>query len=159
MSEDKFWSLLKEYTMTTTKKRLPKTTKTKATQMDEMLKTTQTDLDVAAIGNPDSGGNGGIKKEYLKSRNLCKVTFRLPRIAAPEAKTVCIVGEFNNWNIYANPMERLRSGDFKITIELETGREYQFRYLIDGTFWENDWNADKYVKSPFGDSDNSVVMV
>jgi len=101
----------------------------------------------------------GIKKEYLKSKNACKVTFRLPRIAAPDATSVCIVGDFNDWNIYANPMKKLKKGDFTITLNLEPGREYQFRYLIDGSRWENDWNADKYVKSPFGDSDNSVIVL
>ena len=101
----------------------------------------------------------GIKKEYLKSKKVCKVTFRLPRIAAPDANSVCIVGDFNDWNIYANPMKRLKKGDFTITLDLKPGNEYQFRYLIDGSTWENDWNADKYVKSPFGDSDNSVIVV
>jgi 1,4-alpha-glucan branching enzyme len=100
----------------------------------------------------------GIKKQYLKSRKTCKVTFRLPRIAAPNAKAVCIVGDFNGWSIYATPMKRLRTGDFTVTLEVEPGREYQFRYLIDEQRWENDWNADKYVKSPYG-SDNSVVIV
>jgi len=103
--------------------------------------------------------NKGVKKEYLKTKKICKVTFRLPRIAAPKANSVCIVGEFNNWNIYATPMKKLKSGDFKITLNLESGQEYQFRYLIDGDKWENDWNADKYVKSPYGDSDNSVIIV
>ena len=106
-----------------------------------------------------SGTRVGMKKEYLKSKNVCKVTFRLPKIAAVDAKTVCIVGEFNDWNIYASPMKKLKNGNFTITFELEPGREYQFRYLIDETRWENDWNADKYVKSPLGDSDNSVVVV
>ncbi|MBN1841408.1 MAG: isoamylase early set domain-containing protein [Deltaproteobacteria bacterium] len=101
----------------------------------------------------------GIKKEYLKSRDVCKVTFRLPKIAAPDAKNVCIVGDFNNWNVYANPMKRLKNGGYTITLELKLGKEYQFRYLIDESKWENDWNADKYVKSPFGDSDNSVIIV
>jgi 1,4-alpha-glucan branching enzyme len=101
----------------------------------------------------------GIKKEYLKSRKTCKVTFRLPRIAATDAKSVCIVGDFNNWNLYANPMTKLKNGNYTVTLELKPGREYQFRYLIDESKWENDWNADKYVKSPYGDSDNSVVVV
>lgn len=100
----------------------------------------------------------GIKKQYLKSRKTCKVTFRLPRVAAPNAKVVCIVGDFNEWGIYANPMKKLKTGDFTITLEVEPGREYQFRYLIDEYRWENDWNADKYVKSPYG-SDNSVIIV
>ena len=101
----------------------------------------------------------GMKKEYLKTRNVCKVTFRLPRIAVEGAKHVYIVGDFNNWNIYDNPMRKLKSGDFTIILELEPGKEYQFRYLVDELKWENDWNADKYVKSPYGDSDNSVVIV
>ena len=101
----------------------------------------------------------GIKKEYVKSRKTCKVTFRLPRIAATDAKSVCIVGDFNNWNLYANPMTKLKNGNYTVTLELKPGREYQFRYLIDESKWENDWNADKYVRSPFGDSDNSVVVV
>ena len=101
----------------------------------------------------------GLKKEYLKSRNVCKVTFRLPSIAAVDAKHVHIVGDFNNWNIHDNPMKRLKNGDYTITLELEPGWEYQFKYFIDELKWENDWNADKYVKSPYGDSDNSVVIV
>ena len=101
----------------------------------------------------------GIKKEYLKSKKVCKVTFRLPRIAATDAKSVCIVGDFNHWNLYANPMKKLKNGNYTVTLELQPGREYQFRYLIDESKWVNDWNADKYVKSPYTDSDNSVVVV
>ena len=100
----------------------------------------------------------GIKKEHLKGMNVCRVTFRLPNAAAPDAKSVCVVGDFNNWNIHANPMKKLKDGDYTIKLDLETGREYQFRYLIDESKWENDWNADKYAKSPYGDSDNSVVL-
>jgi 1,4-alpha-glucan branching enzyme len=101
----------------------------------------------------------GMKKQYLKSRNVCKVTFRLDRIAAPQADKVCIAGEFNNWNVHANPMKKLKGGGFSITLELEPGREYQFRYFIDDAKWENDWNADAYVASPYGHCDNSVVLV
>lgn len=99
----------------------------------------------------------GMKKEYLKRKNACKVTFRLPKIAAVDANSVCIVGDFNNWNIYANPMKKLKNGDYTLSLDLEPGKEYQFRYLIDENKWENDWNADKYVKSPYG-TDNSVVV-
>jgi DNA-directed RNA polymerase omega subunit len=104
-------------------------------------------------------GAAGIKKEYLEGGKQCKVTFRLPSVAAPGAKRVCIVGDFNNWNTRANPMERQENGDFEISLKFEPKKEYQFRYLIDESKWENDWNADKYVKSPLGDSENSVVVV
>jgi 1,4-alpha-glucan branching enzyme len=100
-----------------------------------------------------------IKKTYLKSRNACKVTFRVLKKVVPDAYQVCLAGDFNEWNILANPMKHLKNGDFTTQIELQPGRDYQFRYHIDGTRWENDWQADKYVPSPFGDSDNSVVVV
>ena len=100
-----------------------------------------------------------IKKIYLKSRNACKVTFRVFKEVVPDAHQVCLAGDFNEWNILANPMKRLKNGDFTTQIELQPGRDYQFRYHIDNSRWENDWQADKYVPNPFGDSDNSVVVV
>jgi hypothetical protein len=53
----------------------------------------------------------------------------------------------------------LKTGDHTITIDLATGKEYRYRYLIDGVQWENDWQADRYEPSPYLDSDNSVVTV
>ncbi len=90
--------------------------------------------------------------------NKSRVTFRLPAVAIPNARKVTVVGEFNNWDPEATPLSRLENGDFAVTIRLDGGKEYRFRYLIDGERWENDWSADKYVKGPFG-SDDSVVAV
>ena len=56
-------------------------------------------------------------------------------------------------------MKKQKSGAFSVKLTLESGREYQFRYLIDGKKWENDWKADKYVPAPFSDAENSVVCV
>ena len=100
-----------------------------------------------------------LKKQYLKGKDRCKVTFRLPKAAAQAARTVHIVAEFNDWSTVKTPMTRLKSGEFKAVVDLPPGHEYQFRYLIDQTVWENDWEADRYVKSDFGDCDNSVVAV
>jgi 1,4-alpha-glucan branching enzyme len=100
-----------------------------------------------------------IKKQYLKSKLICKVTFKLPKEAAGSAKTVHVVGDFNGWSAYADRMKSLKNGAFTATIDLELNREYQFRYLIDGKNWENDLNADKYVTTIYGDSENSVVVV
>lgn len=100
-----------------------------------------------------------LKKQYLKSKDQCKVTFRVPKAAAPGAKTVHIVGEFNAWSTVATPMKRLKSGEFTVIVDLVPGQAYQFRYLIDQTTWENDWEADRYVRSDFGDFENSVVAL
>ena len=44
-----------------------------------------------------------IKRKYLKSKPKCKVTFRVPKEAVNSAKSINLVGDFNNWDEYANP--------------------------------------------------------
>ena len=100
-----------------------------------------------------------LKKQYLKTKPVGKVTFRLPSQAAPEADQVHLVGEFNDWDTEATPMTRLKNGEFKVTLNLEVGREYSFRYLIDHCVWENDWDADDYVDAGVAGAENSVVVV
>ncbi|MCP5006407.1 MAG: glycoside hydrolase [Planctomycetes bacterium] len=102
--------------------------------------------------------SAGITKEYLEGGRVCRVTFTLPEAAAPDAESVYVVGDFNKWNNTSNPMKRLENGDFMTMLDLDTGNEYQFLYLVDESKWENDWNADKYVKSPYGENENSVVI-
>jgi len=114
-------------------------------------------VEPAAVGLSKEGG-GGFKKLYLKNRPVCKVTFRLPGEAVPEARAVSLVGDFNNWDAGALPMRRLKNGSFTATLSLEAGKDYCFRYLIDGQKWENDWRADRYIKNSFG-TDDSVVAV
>jgi len=96
------------------------------------------------------------KKQFLKSKPVCKVSFRLDAAEASGAKKVQLLGDFNNWDKSAEPMTALKSNDFTATLELEAGKEFQFRYLIDGTEWKNDSQADSYVANSFGE-ENSVV--
>ncbi len=100
-----------------------------------------------------------IKKQYLKTKPEANVTFQLAAETAPNASQVSLVGDFNNWDESSIEMKKLKSGAFKATVKLKTGREYQFRYLIDGKVWENDWAADKYVPNNFTLEENSVVAV
>jgi 1,4-alpha-glucan branching enzyme len=100
-----------------------------------------------------------MKKQYLKTRKSCKVTFVLPKEAVKDGRTVHLAGEFNGWDPKAAPLKRMANGSFQTVLTLEAGRSYQFRYLIDGRAWENDWAADRYVPSSFGADENSVVDV
>lgn len=99
-----------------------------------------------------------IKKLYLKSKAFCKVTFRLPKAAAPNAETVTIAGDFNDWDTSESKLEKLKNGDFKITLELPCDSEYKFKYLIDNSRWENDWHADRYIPNSFGSEDSIVII-
>lgn len=103
-------------------------------------------------------GTPVIKKQYLKSNKTCKVTFKLPKEAAPEAQVVTVVGDFNNWNETEAQMKKLKNGDFTLTVDLSSEKEYRYRYLIDSSRWENDWQADSYVPNPFG-CDDSLIKV
>lgn len=98
------------------------------------------------------------KKQYLKSKPLCKVVFSLPKQFVPAANTVQLIGDFNDWSMDATPMKHQKNGSFSATVELEPGREYQFRYFIDGMAWENDPQADRYTPNSYG-ADNSVIVV
>lgn len=98
-----------------------------------------------------------LKKQFSKSK--CKVTFTLPKNAVAGAKNVKVLGEFNAWNPSDAVTMKAAKDEFKAVVELPVGRDYQFRYLVNDTVWENDWNADNYVQSPYDGIDNSVVFV
>jgi 1,4-alpha-glucan branching enzyme len=100
-----------------------------------------------------------LKKRFLKSKPVCKVTFKLSKEEAGQADTVHVVGDFNQWDETATPMRKLRGGGFSVTLDLAVGREYQFRYLVNASDWVNDWAADKYVPTEYPGVENSVVVV
>lgn len=100
-----------------------------------------------------------IKKQYLKTKPICKVTFKIEAAVSNAAPKAHVVGEFNGWSTSAHPMKRLKDGGFTATIALEKGREYQFRYWLGQQHWENDNEADRQVPTPFGDSRNSVIAL
>jgi 1,4-alpha-glucan branching enzyme len=99
-----------------------------------------------------------LKKQYLKAKPLCKVTFSLPSQIADLVNTAYLVGDFNDWNTNATPMKRQKGGGFTATLTLRPNATYQFRYLLDGVRWENDWKADQYLANSYG-GENSVVVV
>lgn len=96
-----------------------------------------------------------IKKQFLKSKPICKVTFS---IEAQDAKKVALVGSFNEWNAKKNPLTKLKNGTFKGTVDLEKDNSYEFKYIVDGAYI-NDDAADAYAWNDFAAAENSVVTV
>ena len=99
------------------------------------------------------------KKQYLKNKSVCKVTFNLSKKETGAAKTANLVGDFNNWDTVATPMKKSKNGNFTVTLDLEPGREYQFRYFLNGERWTNDPKADKYIPVPEVNAENGVVVL
>ena len=88
------------------------------------------------------------------AKGKARVTFTVdPRVGA-QAAAVC--GEWNDWSPGADVMHRDAEGGFSVTVDLDAGRAYRFRYLLDGHRWDNDWSADAYQPNGFG-GDDSVV--
>ena len=100
-----------------------------------------------------------LTKKFLKSKPVCKVTFKLQSDSAKEAKKATILGDFNDWNPKKGLMKKLKNGSFTATMDLDSGKEYQFRYLLDGETWENDDQADQYVPTGVSYDENCVVSV
>ena len=97
-----------------------------------------------------------LKKSYSKTGKKCRVTFKLP--SKVKADSAVLLGEFNNWNSSAVQMKKLKNGDFSATLSLDAGNSYRFRYLLDGSRWENDWAPDGYVANDFGTEDSVVAV-
>jgi len=100
-----------------------------------------------------------IEKKYLPRKKVTKVTFSLPAEAAPTAKEIRLVGDFNDWNWEAAQTMKLSKNVFKTELEFTKEGSYEFRYQIDQSTWANDWEADAYVAAPFAGIDNSVVAI
>ena len=41
-----------------------------------------------------------IRKQFLKSKSVCKVTFKIPETVGNGVENAHVVGEFNEWSFY-----------------------------------------------------------
>jgi len=96
-----------------------------------------------------------ITKQYLKTKPVCKVTFSVP---AKDADQGAVVGSFNAWDTEAVTLKKLKNGTFKGTLDLEKDNVYEFRYVVDGTYI-NDDQADAYVWNDYAAAENGVLSL
>lgn len=101
----------------------------------------------------------GLKKKFLKSKPVCKVTFTLGGESVENADMVTIAGDFNNWDASKNPMRKLKDGSYTRTLDLDTGKDYQFKYVVNGKTWLNDAEPDALVDNGVNHEKNSVVCI
>lgn len=99
-----------------------------------------------------------IKKHYLKNNEMCKITFSLKE-NVNSIDNVRIAGDFNNWDTHCEPMKKLKQGGLTQTIQLSSGKKYQFKYLINDSVWANDPESDEFVPNGFPNEYNSLIVV
>jgi 1,4-alpha-glucan branching enzyme len=92
-----------------------------------------------------------VKKAYSQTGQKCRLTFEV--LPNGETQSVHICGEFNDWSPTRHPMKRRKDGAFWASLWVAAGRQYRFRYLLDGEQWQNELAADGYVPNPYGGED------
>ena len=96
-----------------------------------------------------------LRRRKIKNSDQVKVTFALPEKYPHKPQSV--VGDFNDWDVAANPMQRRSNGTYSAVIRLQPGQRYQFRYRCAGDHWCNDEEADAFEPNEFG-GENSVLI-
>ena len=96
-----------------------------------------------------------IKKQFIKTKPVCKVTFS---VEAKEANAASVVGDFNNWNPAEGSLSKLKNGIFKGVFDIPKDAAYEFKYVIDGAFI-NESEADSFKWNEFAGAENSVLEV
>jgi serine/threonine protein kinase len=85
------------------------------------------------------------------------VEFSLAAASAPNARTISIAGDFNNWSaVTATPMKKQANGDWDVTLQLPAGR-HLYKLIVDGK-WIADPENTMQADDGYGGT-NSVVMV
>lgn len=104
-----------------------------------------TDTALLPVSNPTADASGVV----LRETQFIMVD--------PTARTVAVVGQFNDWDVAATPMtfDPVHSA-WSVTVPLPPGR-HEFQYVIDGVKRANDPTLPQ-VSSDFG-SPNSVITV
>ena len=78
-------------------------------------------------------------------------------LVAPQAASVALVGDFNDWDPARAPMHAARGGVWATVIPLAPGR-YRYAFLVNGVEWRADPGAPAARDDEFG-TPSSVVTV
>ncbi len=78
-------------------------------------------------------------------------------LTAANAVRISIVGDFNDWDPAATPLQRVDGQGWWVVVNLRPGR-YRYSFVVDGTRWIADPSAPRAADNDFG-TDNSVVTI
>jgi len=96
-----------------------------------------------------------IHKRPCGDRDKVLVIFEIPGLVW--ADRIHLVGDFNDWDRESLPFQLNRQDNWQVQVKVERGREYRFRYLVDGEQWWSDWHADRHLAGPDGGFDSVVI--
>jgi hypothetical protein len=83
-------------------------------------------------------------------------SFALAEIDAEQR--VSVVGDFNEWDPLANPLEQDDSGRHSVILELPAGASYHFKYLADDGTWFCDPDVAERELNEYGELNSLLQM-
>ncbi|PHN06892.1 serine hydrolase [Flavilitoribacter nigricans] len=96
----------------------------------------------AARLDPENSTAKTIVYQIREGNKKGNTTFRLP--AYPNARSVQLVGSFNNWNSLSHPMSR-ENGQWIGRVDLEPGT-YEYKFIVDGVWLADPWNPETHYE-------------
>lgn len=103
-----------------------------------------------------------IKKQYLKSKPIVKVTFEVSKEDARYAKSIKLLSAHNEWE--AIELKKFKNGKFKVSADISTNDNpsYQFTYKATaedgGEYIIQPDGADDYVDNGMTDGGKNAVL-
>ena len=89
-----------------------------------------------------------------------KVKFLLPAHIVGEATQAKLIGEFNQWNTEeALAFSRTENGNIECVLELQPGKTYQYKYLLNDGRWVTDEANKTWVEVYGGVVENSIISI
>ena len=77
---------------------------------------------------------------------------------APAARSVSVVGDFNDWQPAAAPMQRLEAGQPWSALVMITPGRHTYAFLVDGARWVADPRAPRAKDDDFGKPESVLIV-
>jgi len=93
-----------------------------------------------------------LTKKFFKTKDEAEITFEFYR---DDVESVALVADFTDWQPVEMKFNK-KAKVFRTKVKLAKQNEFQFKYLLNGSEWENDGQADKYIPNSYGSEDSIV---
>ncbi len=107
----------------------------------------------------DDGFGGQNSVIYVGDKNKINALHKVDFVYHTDKpiKEVYIAGAMNDWNQKKDKLKKIDENTYKITLLLQEGK-YPYKFVVNGTDWVTDKNADLFEDDGFGGK-NSVIVV
>lgn len=90
------------------------------------------------------------KKGFRDQPEVVQVTFVLPGDQPQAQAGACVVGDFNDWDPEATPLQKRSNQTYSASVLLTKGQSYAYRYRTLAGEWFDVGDAEAYQPNEFG---------